>query len=496
MLQGLLSKFGRKLKTRRRSDLDCTDFVNAVPHAPSHKHIRSVVAERLYGKKSPAGSEAEELQRDYAIRATTFDLQYRCGAAGRCVGCDDGAQPTTALPQCRFPRCFTMRPLTKGAEILAERVAYEVEGVPDAAIRSIVDLARNDDLDGCQAAIAELVKAKIRGESKGRTLASVLEDSSDVDGTPAEIKMGPNSKYGGENPLRTNEALREEVISLYLWRAALLVNLRRDEQAVNSLLNLAFALEGESRLRLFVAAAGWATLNDMEIVYYRNFIQQYDAIAVATEYATQRPTLLRRVFEVCKDDFFVQHAAHQSFAKEITALVSRAQAAQMHGDATEDPMTTFCIPIALQYYRFFVSPSYWQHFFNLLVMPPAESAASGPHDEPLRDMNLTPAHVLDAIGRSIMLHHLLLLHDGREKERVSGKFEDFAEASSKDLTMEQLAKMESFLDGRSAVLARTRMRDLLGLIRSHEASKLAGGTPGQVLPPNPQGQPAPQGPPS
>lgn len=486
MIKNFLSKFGRQIKTRRRSALDCSDFEEAVPVAPTSAHIRDVVEKRLFQGKGPAGSEAEAQQRDHAIRATAFDLQYRCGAGGRCVGsCADGK----TMPGCRFPRCFTLRPITKGAEIAAERTAYEIPGADDADIALLIDLARSDKLDECEQGIQRLVDTKLHQAAGGRPLAGIFNPN-DKDFSATAPKFGESSAFHGVNPLIENEKLREEVIALYLWRASLLVNLRRDEQAVNSLLNLSFLLEKEHRLRAVVAAAGWATLNDMELIYYRSFVQLYDEIPIAKSFAYDRPTLLRRVFEACKSDNFIsQHAAHMAFSKEVTAVVSRAQAAQMHQDATEDPMSTYCIPLALQYYRFMVSDEFWAHFFNLLVMPPVPPPTDDERNaDPMRDLHLTPPHVLDAVGRSIMLHHLLLLHDGREKERDSGKLSEYAELGE-NTTREQRAMFHSILDPRSAAMAQGRLRELLSTIKQNDAAALAGQQAGRQIPTTAAGTP-------
>lgn len=477
MLQGLLRKFGRKIKTKRRSALDCSDFIEALPDAPSNQHIKAVVSKRLYGAKGPAGSDAEEEQRNFAIKATVFDLQYRCGAAGRCVG----NSTSTSMPACRFPCCFTMRPITKGAEIMAERSAYEhIVADMDEATKALVSLAQDDRLHECQEGIQQLVNRKISIATGGKTIANSLHGGDVIaDFSPASPKVGESSDFFGENPLRTNEELRNDVASLYLWRAALLVNLRQDEQAVNSLLNLAFLLESESRLKLFVAAAGWATLNDMEIIYYRSFIQKHDMIPIADELSLNRPTLLRRVFEACRaDEFLVQHAAHMAFSKEVTALVSRAQAAQMHGDDTEDPMRTICIPMALQYYRFLVAPEFWTHFFNLLVMPAAAPPERDDPNDPMKDLGVTPPHLLDAIGRSIMLHHLLRLHASREEDRNNGEFDEMMKAAGEEPTIEENSRFGAFLDGRESAIAAGRLRELVTMIKQNEgAAALMGGGP-------------------
>lgn len=367
---------------------------------------------------------------------------------------------------------------------MAERAAYEhITEETDASVKELILLAQEDRLNECQEQIHRLVHRRINVATVGKTASSTLLGDDAPDFSPAAVKFGESSAYFGVNPLKTDEALRNEVTSLYLWRAALLVNLRQDVQAVNSLLNIAFMLEKEDRLKLFVAAAGWATLNDMEIIYYRNFIQQYDVLPVADDLAHNRPTLLRRVFEACSgDEFLIQHAAHMSFSKEITALVSRAQAAQMHGDATEDPMTTLCIPMALQYYRFLVAPEFWAHFFNLLVMPPAVAAEESASD-PMKDLGITPPHLLDAIGRSIMLHHLLRIHASREDDRQKGEFNEMTTAGATP-SMEEESRFGAFLSGREAAMASSRLRELVSMIKENEgAAALMGGKAPTALPP-------------
>lgn len=488
MLQGFLSKLAGKIKTtRRRTPIDCRDFFEVAPLAPEHKRIQEAVAERLFSKKPPPASPAEQEQRDYALRATVFDLQYRCGAGGRCICANDG---TAKVPACRFPSCFALRPITKGAEILAERNAYEVLETPNEEVKALVKLALQDRLEDCQLGIQQLVSRRLAQHCGGKALSSEFQVS-DNDFNPAKPYIGSDSPLaGGHNPLKANEELREEVVSLYLWRAALLVNLRRDDAAVNSLLNLANLVENESRLKLLTAAAGWATMNDMEIIFWRSFIQQFDSNPTAEEWAEKRDTLLRRVVESCRGEaYFVENCTHMAFAKEITALVSRAQASQVHRDASEDPMTTFCIPFALRYYRFFVSDAFWATFFDLLVMPPSPPPPEDATD-PMKELNLTPPHVLDAIGRSIMLHHLLMLHDGRERERDSGALNGLADAAKKDPTMFDHSQLDHYLDGRQAVIASSRLRELLSLIKSNDPAAIGGAAPGKQIANEPSAAPA------
>ncbi|SCU64469.1 uncharacterized protein TEOVI_000886300 [Trypanosoma equiperdum] len=605
-----------------RAEVDCSDLIKSFPQAPTTAELRQVVHRRLFGSVGPASSEAEALHREMGIRHTVFDLQYRCGASGRCCCCEriepsDGPHmatsgghvsdnskmgPTSTTTSgtsdaasmlsmtikgssvCRFPRCFAMRPITKGAEVLAVRLAYEVDDAPTPKIRGLIKLAREERLAAAVHGIQQLVDAEIRLAAGGRVLSSAFQlqhQYSDASATsigchvgfngggggdsgyysysaggeacevsPAALKYGSESAVGGGgvNPLLEEAALREEIVSLYLWRASLLVNMREDERAVSSLLNLAALLapksntrtnhnsddtkqqpnrdEGQKeeqfrqlqqdRLRLYTSAASWAALNDMEVIYYRSLLKRYEPFPLAETFAHDRPLLLKRVVEACRCDnggslncpngvnsgscsyssvadaetvaYITECIAHTVFAKEVTATVSRAQAAQQHGDLTEDPMRSLCLPFALRYYRFYVGGAFWEHFFRLLCMPPIPP--SGRNEEAER-LGLTPNYVLDAVGRSMLLHHLVMLHEVREREIADGtvastirelhKEQSLAAAASACESNGDMggcgdsgvpvhpAHYEHVLTDRERAVAVTRLRELLIVGRGYES---------------------------
>ncbi|EAN87041.1 hypothetical protein C3747_36g164 [Trypanosoma cruzi] len=461
-----------------RSDVDCSDFVRVRPDAPCVARLRQVVQERRFGAEnggapSPAANSSEALHREASVRSTVFDLRYRCGGAGRCVENDY---------RCRFPCCFAMRPVTKGAEVLAERLAYEVDDAPTPQIRALVQMARDEKLEAVIQGIQALVNAQIREVAGGRELLAALQPSQREqqeqqlgvdDFNPAAPKYGRGSVAEGVNPLLEDASLRREVVALYLWRAALLVNVREDERAVSSLLNLAALVPQEDRERLYTSAAAWAALNDMEIVYYRSLLQQYEAFPEAMTFAHDRPLLLKRVFEACGETaYFLECATHIVFSKEVTATVSRAQGAQMYGDFTEDPMKSLCIPLSLQYYRFCVSDAFWEHFMRLLCMPPIP-APNTPEErarDPGEQLGLTPNYMLDAIGRSMMLHHLVMLHEAREREIASGAIVDVVKqkkAQGGEGSVVHPLHYEHVLNDRERGIAITRLRELLFLARSY-----------------------------
>ncbi|KPA73380.1 putative mitochondrial hypothetical protein [Leptomonas pyrrhocoris] len=473
-MKSFFSKFTSKIKTKQtpRAPCDCSDFLEAVVDAPTLSHLRGVVAARHFGHAPAPVSDAERAHRDFVVRSTVFDLHHRCGAGGRCT--------CAGAPACRFPQCFTMRPVTKGAEVQAERQVYEVEDAPTAEIRALVALAAEEKLEEAVKGIQHLVDAQLKVAAAGRPLEArlVIDGSVGHEFIPSAAKTGGDSAHSGANPLRESEDVREEVISLYLWRAALLVNLRRDEQAVCSLLNLAFVLEEKHRTRLYGAAAAWATLNDMEIVYYRSLVKTHEPFARAIAFATERPLLLARVFEATRgDDYHTDFCTHIVFSKEVTATVTRAQTAQMHGDTTEDPMRSLCLPLTMPYYRFRVSEEFWRRFYALLCMPPvppptAEELQAQAAD-PVAELGLTPNYILDAVGRSMMLHHLVLFADVRDKEIDSGAVVDRVRRMKQQDMEPQPSDYDPVLTTSEMHVAVTRMKELLMVVRSFEEKEKA-----------------------
>ncbi|KAG5511475.1 hypothetical protein JKF63_07439 [Porcisia hertigi] len=486
MMKSFLSKITSKLKTRRTplAPCDCSDFMDAVPAEPSLTHLRGVVAARHFRGAPPPDSDVEKARRDFVVRSTVFDLRYRCGAGGRCT--------CTGAPACRFPQCFTMRPVTKGAEVQAERQVYEIEDAPTPEIRALVALAAEEKLEEVVKGIQHTVDAQLKAAAHGRNLEAcfIIDGTDGHEFSPATSKTGSESAHAGANPLRENEDLREEITSLYLWRAALLVNLRRDEQAVFSLLNLAFAVERKDRTRLLGAAAAWAALNDMEIIYYRSLVKKCKPFHQARHFATERPLLLARVFEATRgDDYHTDYCTHVVFSKEVTATVTRAQTAQMHGDLTEDPMRSLCLPLTMPYYRFRVDEEFWKRFYALLCMPPVPpptpAEANAQAIDPLAELGLTPNYILDAVGRSMMLHHLVMFADVRDKEIDTGAVVDRVNEMKLLDTQPHPSDYAPVLTTSEKHVAVARMKELLVVVRSYgskEQDQLAGAAAAQRQP--------------
>ncbi|CCW69104.1 unnamed protein product [Phytomonas sp. Hart1] len=425
-MKSILSSLSSRLKPKKKAAIapcDCRDFFEAVEFPPDVEELKGFVRSSRFPNDIGKNSIAE-ISREHGVRSLAFDLRYRCGGEGRCI--------CAASPSCRFPTCFTMRPMMKGAEIKSERYAFESKDSTNTAIRALLDLAHRDQLEKAVEGVKHLVDVNIMKASGGRMLSSGFEIENDTipEFIPGASKTGSKSSYSGVNPLSESEALREEVVALYLWRAALLVNLRCDDAAVSSLLNLANLLDPTYRTGLYESAAKWAVLNDMEVIYYRALLGQYQSFPQAEYFARERPLLLHQVFECIRnDDFHTQHCTNVVLAKEVMAAVSRAQTAQTHGDSTEDPMKSLCLPLAIHYYRFQVGEAFWKYFLNLLCMPPLPS----PDPDETRDateleqpssinlrMGPMPHYIFDAFGRSMILHHLIIFADTRKREIDSG----------------------------------------------------------------------------
>lgn len=451
-MRALFSSLSRRLKLKRVpvAPCDCGDYISAVPEAPSLDHLRTVVGSR----QSPAQtSSLEEAQRrEHAVRTVLFDLKYRCGGAGRCT--------CTGAPACRFPACFTMRPTIKGAEVQAARAEFELEEAPTPAARALVVLARQEQLQDVIGGIQRLVSSELQVAAGGRSLNTCLVVDGELEFTP-NAKLGPESAQSGANPLLESEELRQRIVALYLWRAALLVNTGADEAAVFSLVNLASAIPQEHRTPLYAAAAGWAVLNDMEVIYYRSVSRQYHSFQHAERMAHERSLLLGRVYEAMRhDNYHMEYCAHVVFSKEVSAIISRAQAAQMYDDFTEDPMKSLCVPLSLPYYRFKVHDVFWNHFLKLLCMPPMPPQTADAAD-PVTELAMTPSHILDAVGRSMLLHHLVMYSDSRDKDINSGAIADRVAKLQKAGSTPSPLDYDRVLDGKQTGIAVTRMQQLL-----------------------------------
>lgn len=430
-MKSFLNKvFGYKTKRLKSAPLNCQDFVEK-RDAPSIADIQRTVIAQFQSRAAPGETvRAEDMQ----IRALTFDLKYRCGGAGRCIEKDF---------ECRYPCCFTLRPMSKGAEILHERMGFEIDDPPLAGARAIVDLCRREELDKAVEGLQSLIASTIRKQV-----------------------VVHGGKYTEDNILSRDEATRDMIIPLLLWRAALLVNIKEDESAVSMLLNTARQFPSEERQVLFNAAAGWAVLNDMEIVYYRSLLSLYESFLMAEVMAHQRPLLIRRVLEQSKSTEHVQMVATVVLGKELAATAAKSQASQQQGDETEDPIRFPSIPMALTYYRFNISEEFWAEFLKLLLMPPGVAAPGEELTAEQIASGVAPPHVTDAAARSFYLHHLMNLAITREDDLRSGKI--VLPADLANVPYQERYKYGLYLDTNQLHLAKTRMRELLETARNYE----------------------------
>lgn len=350
MIKSLL----RKLKTKR-SPIDCSDFI-ARGAPPSLHEVWSAFDKRYAGADLPA--EQLELTKQRMV----FDVKYRCGSEGRCIRGDY---------RCRFPCCFYMRPSIKGGEVFMER--YGMEERVKARHGDIVELSRHKD-------------------QLGAAVASIDE------------RLSALRTAAGGDFTKAAPTVTEQAIDLAVFRAVLQVNMRADTAAVDGLLRFAELLNREQSYEVIATAASWAALNDMEARFYTMHAKQYPDF----EYASVRaavPLLLARVVAVAdaqKDATMLRHIVHPVLSHEVTAAVTRAQNAQEHGDATEDPMATTVTADSFAHYRHSIGGEFWNQLFQLLMMPQLDPRDNPPELLP----GETPKHVLDALGRSMILHHV------------------------------------------------------------------------------------------
>jgi hypothetical protein len=386
-MSGLLSKlFGRNTPGKVKvSPISTASLRTAHPQEMTNEEIRERVSQYVIRTQGDQKPEVQEFVR----RQMFFDLKYRCGARGRCF---------KGAGRCTFPRCFTMRPSIKGGEVLSEKGQIEealmsAQDVPDE-IRALVELSAKDE--NCSA-IADAVTNQIE----------------------AHLKPFYATQDDGSKKLDCSGADDREVghiIILAVWRAVLLVNDGKDDQAVQGLLDLAAVLAREHRGALFSSAAGWATLHDMEVRFYKQHLAIFPDLAqeLCDPKIGERPDdLLERVLRAAgSDDAIIRQIAFEVFSKEISAIVARAQNAQEHSDDVEDPMGTSVVIDSINVYHSRIGGQFWDDFMNLSMMPPlvadkndpsanAAGGAGGKNEAP----QMLPRHVMDALGRSMLLHH-------------------------------------------------------------------------------------------
>jgi hypothetical protein len=346
--------FGRGVTKVHRSPLSTKALRETTPTAPSSHELLELLRKR----RDPADPRAELL-----VRKMHFDMRYRCGAMGRC---------SVGRAECCFSQCFTMRPHSKGEDVFTERMSIEEPLLEDDAapadMRAVAAMCRDDQLDDAVTALDRLI-------------------------IPA-VAAG----------LTTDDAC-QRVVALASWRAVLLVNLRRDADAVTSLLEVATALEPQHRPVLLVAAAGWAALHDMEVRFYRYHLAAFPDLR--EEFApemrdidTRADNQLAQVVRAAtaEGEECVAAVAQEVFVREVSCVVSRAQASRELGDSTEDPMTTPVVADSIAAYSKLGS-AFWDDFMDLAMMPPMPPAEDG-----------SGAHVTDAMGRLTILHHVAALY--------------------------------------------------------------------------------------
>eukprot|EP00759_Apiculatamorpha_spiralis_P025088 PhF_6_TR28150/c0_g1_i2/m.41697 len=222
MFSGIRSAFTRVLG-RGGAETTAVNSKNAM--LPPDKRVALAAKVRYYLTTNPpqapssssnAGSSSttpEPLDND-TLRQMIFDAVYRCQNKG---GCYDNS----AI--CVFPQCVCMRPMTKGAELRAQRATIEDTTLVDELKNPALVAARKFALD------EHLEKAI-------EQLSTVTENN--------------NAFFAAR-----------------VWKAVLLVNLGNDKEAVQLLLEtikLAIAKGETSKvLTLVDSAVCWATLHDM-----------------------------------------------------------------------------------------------------------------------------------------------------------------------------------------------------------------------------------------
>uniref|UniRef100_A0A7S1MKS4 Uncharacterized protein n=1 Tax=Neobodo designis TaxID=312471 RepID=A0A7S1MKS4_NEODS len=385
----------------KRSPLDVSDFVAKRPQ-PSVTEIWEKVDTHFAG--NPAERAALELHKARMF----FDVRYRCGAGGRCLEGDY---------RCRFPACFNMRPCFKGGEIFMER--YGMTQKIEPRNKDLVRLVEAEKLDEA----LTLIDSRI-AEYRGRV----------------------------ENVSKMTPRALEEWSDLVFYKATLLMNVGRDADAVALMLAAGREpdLPRREQVEFFSMATNFAVLNDMETRFYRHHVSLFPDLAGAKEKA-ERDEILNLVVDAVKhDDELEDHVVHAVLGKEVTGVVARAQNSQDYDDDAEDPIGTPVIQDSLVYYKEVIGGRFWMKFHHLAMAPPIDPEADGA--APPGESEETPRHVLDALGRSMILHHTAKLLS-------EGQLED---DGVKTMTKEKLAAMPKQLR-----MTLKRMQELLEVVRDH-----------------------------
>jgi hypothetical protein len=339
-------------KVKKVSPLSTAEFRAASPDEPTEKVLRGSISDHVHRTSSQQPPHVQ----DYLRRQMYFDMRHRCGGRGRCM---------VGANVCSYPRCFTWRPAIKGGDVLSEKGQIEeaIEAMSgDSLPKSLRDIIAESKTDENLDAVA----AKISGEIDVlyERAAKEMMAAAGTDSVARDAAGAP----------RVSDDLSGKIIVLAVWRAVVLVNARKDEAAVDSLLAVLPRLPKEHRGAVYSAAAGWACLHDMEVRFFRVHLAEFPELRAelpVPDIDKQADTLLERVVAACEGEpYFVEHCAHEVFSKEISAIIARAQNAQESGDSVEDPMGTPFVMLSLVAYKNRIGGTFWDLLMRLAMMPP------------------------------------------------------------------------------------------------------------------------------
>lgn len=154
----------------------------------------------------------------------------------------------------------------------------------------------------------------------------------------------------------------------------------------------------------------------------------------------------------------------------------------------EHPFHSLCVPLTLSYYRFYVHPRFWRQFFTLLCLPPLPSSPSSSASSTLaagkgnssilvKD-KVFPTHVLDAVGRSILLYHLIIFAEARfssqEEDSSSSSLSSSCSSRNRALRESPLSHQARFgevLTEKEVGIAKDALRALMSVIQEHDTQK-------------------------
>jgi hypothetical protein len=478
MIKGFFSRLtGNKTIKVKRSPLDVSDFAKDRTIAPSKEEIMAVVEKRFSSDTSGGvyGNPVDEYDKVMSRKRMFFDLRYRCGAKGRCL---DGTQP------CRFPNCFDCRPVLKSQEVFNERMSFEIGNTEHPIYKRIVAASADDRLEDALSILNDVLREK---EITARApILKFVEDQQKTKGNAAEIVNDERIRKGltGEEVF-TEEKVRftktgipfgvqsiDELIAVTFWKAAILVNLERDKDAVDCLLRLVKLLPKEYKPAGLGCAAAWAILNDIEVLFYKAHCKEYPDLQPTRKDILQKPLLLGSVIEACGTgevgDYYLDHVVHSMFSKQISSIINGAQNAQMNGDSLEDPIVSPIVRDTVEYLRKDIGGTFWDKYYRLALMPPMpiDPAREKQRLERRNELPETPEYVLDAVGRSMLLHHIAKSF-GAVEDKVAPDA-----TVSKSNTVEQEKSLN-------------RMKELLNVVRGYELrqqelAEVAEGTTGSA----------------